>query len=117
MRRSVKWVGVGILSLGLVAIVLLAVATFCTKLPGEEMTPAGTQRASSLYVKMHDGVELAVSVYLPQDLKAGEKVPVLMRTTRYWREPQIGSTARMLIALHLIEPNDLTDKQVLYFNQ
>jgi putative CocE/NonD family hydrolase len=117
MRRSVKRVGVGILCLGLAAIVLLAVATFCTKLPGEQMTPAGIRRASSLYVKMHDGVEIAVSVYLPQELKASEKVPVLMRTTRYWREPRIGSTARLLVASHLIEPSDLTDKQVLYFNQ
>jgi uncharacterized protein len=117
MRRSLKRIGVGIFCFVLAAIALLAVATFRTKLPGEEMTPTGVRRASSRYVKTRDGVEIAVSVYLPQELKASEKVPVLMRTTRYWREPQIGLTARLLAASHLIEPNDLTDKQVRYFNQ
>jgi len=34
---------------------------------------------------MRDGVEIAVTVDLPADLKEGERVPVLMRTTRYWR--------------------------------
>jgi putative CocE/NonD family hydrolase len=96
--------------------VLVAVATY-VKLPGEAMTPAGIRRSTSRYVKMRDGVELAASVYLPRDLKAGERVPVLMRTTRYWREPQIGWTARMLFALHLVDSDDLVDKQVLYFNQ
>lgn len=88
-----------------------------TKLPGEETTPSGIRRSKSLYVKMSDGVEIAVTVYLPADLKAGERVPVLMRTTRYWREPQIGWAARVLVALHLLRPDDLMDQQVLYFNQ
>lgn len=90
MRRWARRVSVGIAGLGIVAAVIIAVATMRLKLPGEEMTPAGIRRASSRYVKMRDGVELAVSVYLPGDLQAGERVPVLMRTTRYWREPQIG---------------------------
>jgi uncharacterized protein len=114
MRRWLKWAVVGILSL---AAVLVAAATACVKLPGEEMTAAGIRRSSSCYVKMRDGVELAVSVYLPRNFKAGERFPVLMRTTRYWREPQIGWTARTLVALHLLHPNDLVDKQVLYFNE
>ncbi|MGC1964757.1 MAG: CocE/NonD family hydrolase, partial [Candidatus Sulfotelmatobacter sp.] len=117
MRRALKLIGVGIVSLGLAASVSLSVATLRTKLPGEKITPAGIRRSTSRYVSMHDGVEIAVSVYLPQDLKTGERVPVLMRTTRYWREPKIGWIARMMVALHVVQTDDLFDRQVLYFNQ
>lgn len=49
---------------------------------------------------------------------AGQRVPVLMRTTRYWREPQIGWTVRMLVALHQAGPLEaLEDEQAAYFNQ
>lgn len=117
MRRALKLIGVGIVSLGLAASVFVCVATLRTKLPGEKITPAGIRRSTSRYVSMHDGVEIAVSVYLPQDLKTGERVPVLMRTTRYWREPKIGWIARMMVALHVVQADDLFDRQVLYFNQ
>jgi uncharacterized protein len=117
MRRAAKWIGTGIVLLGLAASVLVAVATSRTTLSGEEITPAGVRQSTSLYVKMRDGVEIAVSVDLPPDLRAGERVPVLMRTTRYWREPQIGWAARMLVALHQANPEDLVDKQAAYFNR
>ena len=117
MRRWLRWVGAGVLSLGLVISAVATLATARLKLPGEENTPAGIRRSTSRYLEMRDGVEIAVSVYLPPDLKGGERVPVLMRTTRYWREPQIGRALRMLVALHLVRPDDLEDKQVTYFNQ
>jgi len=117
MRRLLRWVGAGVLGLALVMSVVVTVATALLELPGEENTPAGIRRSSSRYLKMRDGVEIAVSVYLPPDLKAGERVPVLMRTTRYWREPQIGRVLRVLVTLHLVRPDDLLDKQVAYFNQ
>ncbi len=41
--------------------------------------------ARSLYVTMHDGVRLALTVYLPQGLAAGARIPALMNLTRYWR--------------------------------
>jgi hypothetical protein len=91
-------------SLGLAGLLVLAIITERTKLPGEEMTPAGLRRSTSEYVRMRDGVEIAVTVNLPADLKSGERVPVLMRTTRYWRAPGIGWTLRMLVALHQASP-------------
>jgi putative CocE/NonD family hydrolase len=113
-----KWVIVGIASLGTAASVFVVIATLRVKLPGEEMTPAGIRRSTSNYVTMRDGVEIGVTVYLPADLKSGERVPVLMRTTRYWRAPQIGWTLRMLVALHQTSPSEeLEDKQAAYFNQ
>lgn len=118
MRKPLKLFAAGTLILGLAALLGIAIATARTRLPGEEMTPAGIRRSTSTYVKMRDGVEIAVTVKLPADWKRGEKLPVLMRTTRYWREPQVGWAMRMLIALHLISPPDeVEDRQGAYFNQ
>lgn len=118
MWRWMKWIWGGVASLGLAGLLVLAIITERTKLPGEEMTPAGIRQSTSEYVKMRDGVEIAVTVDLPPDLKSGERVPVLMRTTRYWRAPRIGWTLRMLVALHQASPpEELEDKQAAYFNE
>jgi uncharacterized protein len=118
MPRSLKWVCAALVGLTLAVSVFVGIATFCTRLPGEEITPAGIRQSTSLYVKMRDGVEIAVSIYLPPDLQPGQRVPVLMRTTRYWREPQIGWALRMLLALHQPNPVEaLDDKQKAFFNQ
>jgi putative CocE/NonD family hydrolase len=50
-------------------------------------------------------------------LKPGERVPVLMRTTRYWRGSKLGWGLRMLVALHQLRRENLVDKQRAYFNQ
>src|SRR5262245_51928838 len=117
MRRSAKWISTVILSLLLLLSVVFRIARQRSKLPDEQFTPGGLRRSSSTYVKVRDGTEIAVSVDLPVDWKADERLPVLMRTTRYWREPQIGWTARMLLTLHAIRPDEILDKQVLYFTE
>ena len=118
MWRLVRMIALGVLGFGLAASMGVLLVTARTKLPGEEMTPAGFRRTTSQYVKMRDGVEIAVSIDLPADLKAGERVPVLMRTTRYWRSSQMGWTLRMLIALHQANvPDEIEDQQAAYFNQ
>ncbi len=118
MQQSARWIGAGVASLGLAIAAFLGVATLRTKLPGEQMTPAGIRQSSAMYVKMRDGVEIAVTIDLPPDLKPGDRVPVLMRTTRYWREPQVGWTLRMLVALHRASlPAEVDDRQVAYFNE
>jgi predicted acyl esterase len=73
---------------------LLAVAVTHVVRAGNDQAPIGVHRSTSLYVMMRDGTPIAVTVHLPSDLKSGEQVPVLMRTTRYWREYQdtTGST-------------------------
>jgi predicted acyl esterase len=69
-------------------------------------------------VKVRDGVEIAVTIDLRPDLKQVERVPVVMRTTRYWRAPQFRWTLRMFVALHLASlPEELEDKQAAYFNR
>jgi putative CocE/NonD family hydrolase len=118
MWRLTRRIGAWILSLTLVASLVVAILTARANLPGKELTPAGIRQETSQYVKMRDGVEIAVTIDLPRDLKIGERVPVLMRTTRYWRASQIGWTLRMLMALHLVgPPQQLEDKQAAYFNQ
>jgi len=86
-------------------------------MPAEVITPAGFRQATAVYVPMPDGVEIAVNVLLPPDLKPGERVPVLMRTTRYWRAPKLGWGLRLLIALHRVKPEALENRQRAYFNQ
>src|SRR5215470_13041375 len=113
-RRIRAWV----LSLTLVVSLVVVIVTARANLPGKEVTPAGIRQETSQYIRMRDGVEIAVTVGVPQDLRIGERLPVLMRTTRYWRAPQIGWTLRMLMALHLVSPpQQLEDKQAAYFNQ
>jgi putative CocE/NonD family hydrolase len=80
--------------------------------------PAATlPRSNSLYVPMPDGTPIAVTVHLPSDLKAGERLPVLMRTTRYWREFQPGPALRPLIKLHLLPADCLVGHDVKYLNR
>jgi predicted acyl esterase len=63
----------------------LAILATVTKLPGEESTPAGVRRDTALFIKMRDGVQIAADVWLPQDYQAGQRLPTLLRTTRYGR--------------------------------
>lgn len=42
-------------------------------------------KITSLYLTMRDGTKIAASIYLPHDLKEGEKLPVIFHQTRYWR--------------------------------
>ncbi|HYY56844.1 MAG TPA: CocE/NonD family hydrolase, partial [Pyrinomonadaceae bacterium] len=39
----------------------------------------------SLYIRMRDGVRVAVDVVLPKDLPASERIPAIVEQTRYWR--------------------------------
>jgi hypothetical protein len=40
---------------------------------------------TSQYLAMRDGVRIAVDVYLPDGLAKGERIPAIIRATRYWR--------------------------------
>ena len=87
------------------------------RLPGEESTPSGMRRNTSLYVRMSDGTRIAVDVLLPSDYRAGERLPVLMRSTRYWRaiQPRIGF--RMMVLLHIKPADELIRACDKYFSQ
>jgi len=90
--------------LGLLAFLMLllvgvrVLATTATD-AGDALVPAGDKRNRALYVTMRDGVHIAVDVWLPATLAAGERIPTLIKATRYVRATQPGVLARAAIAL------------------
>jgi hypothetical protein len=46
--------------------------------------------SSSRYLTMRDGVKIAVDLSLPAGLKDGERIPAILRQTRYFRSLDIG---------------------------
>lgn len=49
-------------------------------------------RNQALYVTMCDGVRIAIDVWLPEGIEPGQKIPAIMRSTRYWRAAEIVGT-------------------------
>jgi uncharacterized protein len=116
MSRWLKRVVLGFAGLAaLIASALVILATL-TKLPGEEKTPAGVHRDTALYIKMRDGVQIAADVWLPQDYQVGQRLPVLLRTTRYGRDGQFGWAFRLVVALKQADPHGPGDQQTDYLN-
>jgi uncharacterized protein len=117
MSRRLKPVIVVLVGLVALTVTILATVTTFTTLPGEEKTPAGIRRDTALYIKMRDGVAIAVDVWLPQDYRAGQRLPVLLRTTRYGRDGQFGWAYRLAVALKQADPHGPGDAQTDYLNQ
>lgn len=46
---------------------------------------SSVSRNLSVYIPMQDGVKIAVDIWLPETANAGDKVPVAVEFTRYWR--------------------------------
>jgi putative CocE/NonD family hydrolase len=116
-KRWLRRIVLGLVGLAaLIASVLAILATF-TRLPGEEKTPAGVRRDTALYIKMRDGVQIAVDVWLPQDYQVGQRLPALLRTTRYGRDGQFGWAYRLAVALKQADPHGPGDAQTEYLNQ
>jgi uncharacterized protein len=74
---------------------LLFAITAClgfTPALSKESAPArlATVRPTSFHLTMRDGVRIAVDLTLPQDLRPGDKIPALVRQTRYYRSFDLG---------------------------
>jgi predicted acyl esterase len=70
--------------------------------------PADSGRDFSVYLRMADGVRIAVDVALPKGLSREEKIPALVKGTPYWRAPQLsflGGAAAELGLLRFGEPD------------
>jgi len=52
---------------------------------GISMPRFGGVVRTSRYVKLRDGVRLAIDIYLPEGLRAGERMPTILEQTRYRR--------------------------------
>ena len=111
MKRPFTRVLYGALAFIGLAAAVLAIVVANTQLPGERLTPAGIRQSTARYVMMHDSTPIAVTIWLPPNLAPGQKAPVLMRTTRYWRSVEMGWAMRALVALHQADTTTLVDKQ------
>jgi len=105
--RVKTWLAITTLIITLpIAVVLVGASV--NKMPSEFTTPAGFKRSDSFYLTMRDDVKIAVEVWLPPTLRPQEKVPTLIRSTRYWRHFQYGFLERIMYFLALSE-NDGID--------
>jgi uncharacterized protein len=97
-----RLLGRGVLSLLLLGTAAIVVSGIATKLPGEDVTLAGLKRNTSVYVKMPDGVRLAADIWLPEGYKNGDKLPVILSSTRYWRANDVTFLGRAAIGLGIM---------------
>lgn len=91
--RVLRWLGLG---LGVPLAVVIVIATGAIVIGAalfdrnaHQAVPAGYVRNTSLYVTSADGTKIAIDVWLPKTLKAGERVPGLIKATPYWRGRQL----------------------------
>jgi putative CocE/NonD family hydrolase len=66
--------------------ILLLCIVSCETKPTEQ---SSLVRNQALYVTMRDGVRIAIDVWLPEGIEPGQKIPAIMRSTRYWRAAEI----------------------------
>lgn len=71
-------------------------AALAGKTPLGNSTRMGEVTRSSFYLTMRDGVRIAVDLSLPPNLKSGERIPALLRQTRYYRSYDLGWKLRFL---------------------
>jgi len=103
MRKTIRLFALAALSILALGAAVFTVSGLGTRLAGEMITPSGTSRSRALYLTMRDGVGIAVDVWLPPDLRAGQRVPALVRAGRYGRSYRVGFAVRSLIGLGLID--------------
>ncbi len=59
---------------------------------------------TSRYLTMRDGVRIAVDICLPRGLAAGERVPAMVRQTRYFRRFQLQPALKRLLDEETLDP-------------
>ena len=64
---------------------LSVMAAASSPLPAWPRSGPALPRLRSLYVPMPDGVRLAADVWLPAGTTAGDRLPTVLETDRYWR--------------------------------
>ena len=94
-----RLIGLGMCGVGVLGAALAALYLTTRPLRGSERVPAGYTRNSSHYLTVWGGTRLAADVWLPADLQADERIPALIKTTRYWRAHALGPLQRLLTAL------------------
>ena len=103
LRRGL--LGAGALAAGLVVLVVavVVVAGLAYRDPNQALTPSGQPRGASSYLTMRDGTRIAATVWLPSDLKPGERVPALIKGTPYWRGEALTFLGKALTELRVLK--------------
>ncbi|MBN1813478.1 MAG: CocE/NonD family hydrolase [Anaerolineae bacterium] len=83
---------IGCKKLVLLAVILVLALLACGVAALILATHSPAQR-QSLYLEMRDGVKIAIDLWLPANMKSGQKLPTILRSTRYWRSYQPGPMA------------------------
>lgn len=117
MLRWLKRIVFGLAGLTVLVAGILAILTATTRLSGEEKTASGVRRDSAVYIKMRDGVQIAADIWLPADYQSGQRLPALLRTTRYGRDGQFGWAYRLAVALRQADPHGPGDELTDYLNR
>jgi putative CocE/NonD family hydrolase len=112
MRRVLKWLGIGVGTMVAVVVaglaVTLVVAGMLYDMKKPVRTAGGLLRHSSQYLRMSDGVRIAVDIALPANMRTGAKIPVLIKGTPYWRGANLsflGKAAAEFGLFNLGEPD------------
>ena len=69
------------------------------------LTTRSPAKLESLHLTMPDGTRIATDVWLPANLKVGQKVPTILRAVRYWRGYQPGPMASIVRLLGQGDPD------------
>lgn len=94
---------------------VFALSAAFTSLPGETKVPEGMRRNAAVYVAVRDGVNIAADIWVPADLKSGEKLPVITEMTRYWRAADVGWAQRAAYGLGFTDIS--VPSHVAHFNK
>jgi uncharacterized protein len=119
-NQSRRWIRRGLIYAGIVILAgvgILAASATLTSIAGEEVLSNGAKRNTAVYVVMTDGTKIAADIWLPPHMKAGEKMPVLVITTRYWRAHKVGWLLRALYGLGLADALFATNPPVDFLNK
>ena len=99
-----KVIGRVIVGLSALAIVLVAIGLVLSPDYTRKKTPAGFPISSSVYLPLDETTNVWVSAWLPPTLKADEKIPALMTTSRYAGQMESGWLGRVLEG-YSVSPN------------
>jgi hypothetical protein len=102
-------VGAGILVVTLIVIAAAVVAAagilYDHRKP--QLTAGGLRRDTAQYIRMSDGTPIAVDIWLPPTLATGQRVPVLIKATPYWRGSRPGFLGKALVELGAPAPGEM----------
>ncbi|MEM6413221.1 MAG: CocE/NonD family hydrolase [Pseudomonadota bacterium] len=99
-----QWLVYGLCLVIFSAVALVSVAQIVPT-SDEKKTPSGLTRYSGQYVTMPDGIDIAVDRWLPENYQQGDRLPTIMRMTRYTCHTELGWLGRVISLVKGEMPN------------